>query len=116
MDDLKNLMKGVEVTDVKGVSRKPGEKPFATEIFYKKGDLFNGKLHVRKSDGKMYLSIISKIPFNWKNLVGNMKFAGQVVDSAGGLLWLKETENTLNIDLEYIEKYLNELKEKKVSQ
>lgn len=36
MDDLKNLMKGVEVTDVKDVSRKPGEKPFATEIFYKK--------------------------------------------------------------------------------
>ncbi len=112
MNDLKSLLKDVEITDEKEVSRKPGEKPFATEIFYKIDDIFNGKLHVRKSNNAMYLSVISKIPFNWKSLVGNMKFAGKLIDSAGGILWLQETDNTINIDLQYIQKYLKELKDK----
>ncbi len=112
MSDLKNLLKDVEVTDEKEVYGKLGEEPFATEIFYKIGDLFNGKLHVRKSNNAMYLSVISKIPFNWKALVGNMKFAGKLIDSAGGILWLQETDNTLNIDIQYIQKYLKDLKNK----
>lgn len=111
--NYKDLLKNLEITDEKEVSPRPDADPFATEIYYKKDDLFYGKLHVRKLNNAMYLSVISKIPFNWKALVGNMKFAGIVVDSAGGLLWLKETENTMDKDLAYISQYLTDMKNKK---
>jgi succinate dehydrogenase/fumarate reductase subunit D len=107
-----DLLKGTEVTGQSEIPPRPGDKPFATEVYYKKDDLFYGKLHVRKLNNAMYLSVISKIPFNWKQLVGDMKFAGTVVDSAGGLLWLKENENTIGNDLAYLEKYLTDMKNK----
>ncbi len=110
--NYQDLLKGLEITDEKDVSPRPDADPFATEVYYKKGDLFYGKLHIRKSNNAMYLSVISKIPFNWKLLVPDMKFSGELVDSAGGLLWLKENEKTINNDINYIEKYLTDLKNK----
>jgi succinate dehydrogenase/fumarate reductase subunit D len=107
-----DLLKGTEVTGQSEIPPRPGSEPFATEVYYKKDDLFYGKLHVRKLNNAMYLSVISKIPFNWKQLIGDMKFSGTVVDSAGGLLWLKETESTINKDLAYINKYLTTMKNK----
>ncbi len=110
--NYKDLLKGTEITGEEEIPPRPGAPPFATELYYKKDDLFYGKLHIRKSNNAMYLSIISRIPFNWKALVGDMKFSGKLVDSAGGLLWLQETDKTIEPDLEYIEKYLTELKNK----
>lgn len=107
-----DLLKGTEITGKSEIPPRPGEAPFATEIYYKKDDLFYGKLHVRKLNNAMYLSVISKIPFNWKQLVGDMRFSGTMVDSAGGLLWLKESEKTLTQDLAYIEQYLTDMKNK----
>jgi len=65
-----DLLKGTEITGQSEIPPRPGAPPFATEIYYKKDDLFYGKLHVRKLNNAMYLSVISKIPFNWKALVG----------------------------------------------
>ncbi len=110
--NYKDLLTGLEITDEKEVSPRPGTGSLATEVYYKKDDLFYGKLHIRKSNNAMYLSIISKIPFNWKLLVPDMKFSGTLIDSAGGLLWLKETDKTIDKDIAYIEKYLTDLKNK----
>ncbi|EQB74133.1 MAG: succinate dehydrogenase [Candidatus Thermoplasmatota archaeon] len=110
--NYKDLLKGMEITGEAEVPPRPGATPFATEISYKNKDLFYGKLHIRKLNNAMYLSVISKIPFNWKQLVGDMKFSGTVVDSAGGLLWLKENENTVDKDLAYLEQYLTAMQKK----
>ncbi|WP_337860829.1 succinate dehydrogenase [Ferroplasma sp.] len=107
-----DLLKGLDITGQSEIPPRPGAPAFATEVYFKKDDLFYGKLHVRKSNNAMYLSVISKIPFNWKQLVGDMKFSGTVVDSAGGLLWLKENDKTLENDIAYIEKYLTDMKNK----
>ncbi len=108
-----DLLKGTEITGQSEIPSRPGADPFATEVYYKKDDLFYGKLHVRKLNNAMYLSVISKIPFNWKQLVGDMKFSGIVVDSAGGLLWLKENESTIDKDLTYLAQYLTDMKNRK---
>ncbi|MEM0139682.1 MAG: succinate dehydrogenase [Ferroplasma sp.] len=112
--NYKELLNGTEITEELEIPPRPGSPPFATELYYKKDDLFYGKLHIRKSNNAMYLSVISKIPFNWKALVGTMKFSGKLIDSAGGLLWLQETDKTVQEDLQYIEKYLIDLKSKNI--
>lgn len=91
------------------VSERPGKEPFAKEIEYKIGDIFWGKIHVR-NEGDIYMLVISKDVFNWKDKIVQLKIKGEIEDAAGGLLWLRETLETLEDDLKYIRDYLSSLK------
>ncbi|AAT43583.1 hypothetical protein [Picrophilus oshimae] len=103
---------GAELGEEKPVSERPGGKPFAREIDYRVGDLFWGKIHIRNS-GKMYMLVTSKIPFNWKPLVKDLKLKGKVVDSAGGFLWVQEDEKYINDDVKFLKDYLEKMKNSK---
>ncbi|ARM75156.1 succinate dehydrogenase [Acidianus manzaensis] len=91
------------------VSERPGKPPFAKELEYKLGDIMWGKIHLRL-DGDLYVHIISKIPFNWKDRVKDLKIKGNIEDSAGGLLWIKTTKEDLYNDLSFIKDYLQKIK------
>lgn len=91
------------------VSERPEKPPFAKELEYKVDDIFWGKFHLR-NEGDLYVLIISKDVFNWKDKTSQLKVKGEIEDAAGGLLWLKEDENTLEEDLKFIKEYLLSLR------
>ena len=101
-----------ELGEEKPVFERPGKNQFAKEIEYRVDDLFWGKIHIRNS-GKIYMLVTSKIPFNWKPLVKDLKLKGTVVDSAGGFLWILEKEEYINDDVKFLKDYLNKMKNKK---
>jgi len=103
---------GGKVKGWKDVSERPGATPFAKETEYEFPGIFSGKIHVRNT-GDLYVFVISKDVFNWKNKIKELKIKGEVVDAAGGMMWLSEIdENSLEDDLKYLKSYLNELKSK----
>ncbi|MDT7875212.1 MAG: succinate dehydrogenase [Sulfolobaceae archaeon] len=92
------------------VSERPGRPPFAKELEYTVGDLYWGKVHLR-NDGEIYVLVISKDVFNWKDRVKDLKVNGEIVDAAGGLMWLREEdEKNLESDLRYLIQYLNSVR------
>ncbi|EZQ11148.1 succinate dehydrogenase [Candidatus Acidianus copahuensis] len=103
---LKKL--GAELGEWKEVSERPGKAPFAKELEYKFEDVMWGKIHLR-NDGEIFIHVISKIPFNWKDKVKELKIKGQIEDAAGGLLWLREEENNIEEDIKWIKEYLESL-------
>ncbi|BCU68997.1 succinate dehydrogenase [Stygiolobus caldivivus] len=91
------------------VSERPGKEPFAKELEYSFGN-FWGKVHLR-NDGDLYIHVISKDVFNWKDKVKDLKLKGEIVDAAGGLMWIKEEdEKSLEEDLKYLSSYLSSVK------
>lgn len=94
------------------VSERPERPPFAKEIEYQVGDLFWGKVHLR-NEGDIYILVISKDVFNWKDRISQLKVSGEVEDAAGGLLWLRESLETLENDFKYIKDYLSSLRSSK---
>jgi len=111
-DKIQDAITKVGGTITKGwysVSERPEKPPFAKEIEYKVGDTFWGKIHLR-NEGDIYVLVISKDVFNWKDKVPQLKVNGEVEDAAGGLLWLRENSDTLEKDLKYIKDYLSSFK------
>ncbi|EWG07850.1 MAG: succinate dehydrogenase subunit D [Candidatus Aramenus sulfurataquae] len=111
-EEIVNALKsaGAEVGQWKEVSERPGRAPFAKELEYKVQDLMWGKVHLRLT-GEIYVHVISKLPFNWKDRLKELKLSGEVVDAAGGLMWLQEQSPTdLLKDLEFLRDYLFKLK------
>ncbi|MEM3195444.1 MAG: succinate dehydrogenase [Metallosphaera sp.] len=100
---------GGELSDWRDVSERPGKEPFAKEAEYKVNDIFWGKLHKRNT-GELYVLIISKIPFNWKERVKDLKLKGEVVDAAGGIMWIRTEESNLLEDLASVRDYLVKIK------
>lgn len=108
VEALKKL--GATVGNWYEVSERPGKPPFGKEIEYKIEDLMWGKVHLRL-DGDLYVHIISKIPFNWKDRVKDISnIKGSIEDAAGGLLWIRTTEDNLYYDLNLIKEYLQKIK------
>lgn len=108
VDSLRKL--GASVGNWYEVSERPGRPPFAKELEYKIGDLMWGKVHLRL-DGDLYVHIISKIPFNWKDRINDIsKIKGSIEDAAGGLLWIKTDVENLYNDINLIKEYLEKLK------
>ncbi|MEM1627211.1 MAG: succinate dehydrogenase [Sulfolobaceae archaeon] len=111
-DEIVKVLKdlGAEVGNWVSVSERPGRRPFGKEVEYKLGDLFWGKVHLRDT-GEIYVLVINKDVFNWKDRTNELKVKGNVVDAAGGLLWLEEEKvDDLKIDLDFIKSYLSSLK------
>lgn len=91
------------------VSERPGRPPFGKEFEYS-FDLFWGKVHLR-NDGDLYVHVISKDVFNWKDRVKDLKLKGEIVDAAGGLMWIKENDlQSLEDDLKFLMTYLSSVK------
>ena len=94
------------------VSERPGKEPFAKELEYNCGSLW-GKVHVRK-EGDVYVLVISKDVFNWKDRLKELKLNSEIVDAAGGLMWIKLVEvNELKSDLNFLKSYIDALKQQK---
>ena len=94
------------------VSERPGREPFAKELEYNCGS-FWGKVHVRK-EGDVYMLVISKDVFNWKNRVKELKLSSEIVDAAGGLMWIKLIEvGKLKSDLDFLKSYIDSLRQQK---
>lgn len=91
------------------VSERPERPPFAKELEYKIDNLFWGKVHLR-NDGELYILVISKDVFNWKDKISQLKLTGQVEDAAGGLLWIKEDVEKLDQDLKFLREYLSSIR------
>ena len=111
-DKIQDIITKVGGTITKGwypVSERPERPPFAKEIEYQVGDLFWGKVHLR-NEGDIYVLIISKDVFNWKDRTSQLKLNGEIEDAAGGLMWLRESIDTLESDLQYIKNYLTSLR------
>ncbi len=100
---------GAEVGNWYDVSERPGKKPFGKEVEYKIDDIMWGKVHLR-IEGDIYIHVISKIPFNWKDRVKDLKISGEIEDSAGGLLWIKEDPKNIEKDMNIIKQYLLSIK------
>jgi len=107
VEALKKL--GATVGNWYEVSERLGRPPFGKEVEYKIGDIMWGKVHLRL-DGDLYVHIISKIPFNWKDRVKDLKIKGSIEDAAGGLMWIKTTPEDMYSDLEFIRNYLEKIK------
>ncbi len=107
VDSLKKL--GATVGNWYEVSERPGKPPFGKEVEYKIGDIMWGKVHLRL-DGDLYIYIISKIPFNWKDRVKDLKIKGSIEDAAGGLMWIKTSIENVYEDLDFIKNYLEKIK------
>ncbi|BCS92832.1 succinate dehydrogenase [Metallosphaera javensis (ex Sakai et al. 2022)] len=108
IQDISKL--GGEMGPWKDVSERPGKEPFAKEAEYKVDDLFWGKFHLRNT-GELYVLVISKIPFNWKERVKDLKIYGEVVDAAGGIMWIATDEAHIESDLNAIKEYLMKIKD-----
>jgi succinate dehydrogenase/fumarate reductase subunit D len=105
---MKNLL--VEVGNWTYVSERPGKKPFAKEVEYNVNNIFWGKIHIRNT-GEIYLLVINKDVFNWKEKINELKIKGKVVDAAGGILWIEEESiENLKADFTYIQEYLKNLR------
>ncbi|EHP70686.1 hypothetical protein MetMK1DRAFT_00011890 [Metallosphaera yellowstonensis MK1] len=107
LEKLREL--GIEVKEWREVYERPGRDPFAKEAEYRVSDVFWGKFHLR-NDGDLYVLVISKIPFNWKERLKDMKLKGEVVDAAGGVMWIKEEEEWLEQDFKTLRDYLEKVK------
>ncbi|QKR00490.1 succinate dehydrogenase [Metallosphaera tengchongensis] len=110
IQDLKSI--SGDLGPWRDVSERPGKEAFAKEAEYKVQDLFWGKLHLRNT-GDLYVLVISKIPFNWKERVKDLKIKGEVVDAAGGIMWIKTDESNLLNDLKEVKDLLEKLKSEK---
>ncbi|AAY80340.1 hypothetical protein [Sulfolobus acidocaldarius] len=92
------------------VSERPGKEPFAKEIEYTVGDLYSGKIHLR-NEGDIYVFVVSKYVFNWKEKTKDLKIKGELIDAAGGLMWIKEeNEKSLEEDMKFLRDYVNSAK------
>ncbi|QIW23363.1 succinate dehydrogenase [Sulfolobus sp. S-194] len=91
------------------VSERPERPPFGKELEYKVEELFWGKIHLR-NEGDLYVLVMSKDIFNWKDKISQLKVKGEIEDAAGGLLWLKENLDNLEEDMKYLKEYLSSLK------
>ncbi len=101
---------GGQLKGWKEVSERPGKAPFAKESEYEIPNLITGKVHLR-NNGDLYVFVVSKDVFNWKNRVKDLKLKGDVVDAAGGMIWISETnEKNLLDDLKYLRSFLENLK------
>lgn len=93
------------------MSERPGREPFAKEINYTCNS-FWGKVHVRK-EGEIYILIISKDVFNWKDRLKDLKLSSEVVDAAGGLIWIRVSRiDKLKPDIDFLRSYVDSLKKK----
>ncbi|ABP94849.1 MULTISPECIES: hypothetical protein [Metallosphaera] len=108
IQDLSSI--GGELGPWREVSERPGKEPFAKEAEYKVNDLFWGKFHLRNT-GELYVLVISKIPFNWKERVKELHLNGEVVDAAGGIMWIATDEKHVESDLRTIKEYLVKIKD-----
>jgi len=111
-DKIQDIITKIGGTITKGwypVSERPERPPFAKEIEYQIEDLFWGKVHLR-NEGDIYVLVISKDVFNWKDRISQLKLNGEIEDAAGGLMWLRESIDTLESDLQYIKDYLISLR------
>ncbi|AWR98849.1 hypothetical protein [Metallosphaera hakonensis] len=100
---------GGEMGAWREVSERPGKEPFAKEAEYKVQDLFWGKIHLRNT-GELYVLVISKIPFNWKEKLKDLKLHGEVVDAAGGIMWIRTDEPHAIDDMSTIKDFLLKIK------
>jgi|GEM_PF-250960 succinate dehydrogenase/fumarate reductase subunit D len=94
---------GMDVSDWVQVSERPGKEPFAKEAEYKANGYW-GKIHLRNT-GELYILVITKAVKNWKESVSKLGLKGKVVDAVGGILWLKESLETLNDDLQILSSF-----------
>ncbi|BFH73565.1 hypothetical protein SJAV_15090 [Sulfurisphaera javensis] len=111
-DRISDILTKIGATITKGwytVSERPEKPPFGKELEYKVGELFWGKVHLR-NEGDLYILVISKDVFNWKDKISQLKISGEVEDAAGGLLWIKENLDKLESDLKFIKEFLSSLK------
>ncbi|BDB98912.1 MAG: succinate dehydrogenase [Saccharolobus sp.] len=103
---------GGRVEEWYNVSERPGREPFAKEANYS-FDYFWGKIHLR-NEGELYILIISRDVFNWKDRVKELKLNGEIIDAAGGLMWIQENGvESLKKDLEFLKNYLESLRKQK---
>ncbi len=112
-DEIKKVIEssGGKIDNWIPVSERPDKEPFANEANYSFNDLFWGKIHLR-NDGDLYVLIISKIVFNWKDKRKDLKLNGEIIDAAGGLMWVREYNiDGLKRDMDYIKSYLNSLRQ-----
>jgi succinate dehydrogenase/fumarate reductase subunit D len=115
-DIVKALIEsGCKVTqDWYEVYERPGRPAFAKELLYSCNE-FWGKVHVRK-EGDVYIQVISKDVFNWKDRVAELRLSNHIEDAAGGLMWLHVTnQEKLKEDLQFLSKYIQGLKQGKKS-
>lgn len=111
-DKIIDTLTKIGATVTKGwypVSERPERPPFGKELEYKLDDLFFGKIHLR-NEGDLYILIVSKDVFNWKDKTSQLKIKGEIEDAAGGLLWLKESLDSLEEDMKYIREFLSSIK------
>ncbi|BBG25408.1 hypothetical protein [Sulfuracidifex tepidarius] len=101
---------GGQLKGWKEVSERPGKAPFAKESEYEIPNLITGKIHLR-NNGDLYVFVVSKDVFNWKNRVKELKLKGEVVDAAGGMMWITENrKEDLLDDLKYLRNFLENLR------
>ncbi len=94
------------------VSERPGRPAFAKELNYNCNDIW-GKVHVRR-EGDVYVLVISKDVFNWKDRVKDLSLNSEVVDAAGGLMWVYVKDvSKLRDDVSFLLNYVRNLKVKK---
>jgi succinate dehydrogenase/fumarate reductase subunit D len=102
---------GAKFKDWYDVRETPERRPFAKELEYEVPGLFNGKVHLR-NNGDFYIFIVSKDVFNWKAKVKELKLKGEVVDAAGGLMWIyEENYDWLRDDIKFLKDYIKQLSE-----
>ncbi|AAK42512.1 succinate dehydrogenase [Saccharolobus solfataricus] len=95
------------------VSERPGKEPFAKELNYSLEDYFWGKVHVR-NEGDIYVLVISKDVFNWKERIKDLKLNGNVIDAAGGLMWIQEFNiQGLKRDFEFLKTFIEDIRKQK---
>ncbi|WP_338603631.1 succinate dehydrogenase [Sulfolobus tengchongensis] len=95
------------------VSERPGKSPFAKELNYSFGDYFWGKVHVR-NEGEIYVLVISKDVFNWKERIKDLQLKGEIIDAAGGLMWIQENNSEgLKSDFEFIKNFVESIRKQK---
>ncbi|MEM0016313.1 MAG: succinate dehydrogenase [Saccharolobus sp.] len=114
-EEIKKIIEseGGKIEDWISVSERPGKEPFAIEANYSINGYFWGKIHIR-NEGDLYVLIISKDVFNWKQRIKDLKLSGEVVDAVGGLMWISEpSTQSLEKDFKYLKSYIESLKKQK---
>lgn len=107
----KSLSSIASLSEWRYVYENPYKRPFAVESEFNMPNLLSGKVHVRLDNSDIYILVISRDVFNWKDKIKDLKIKGKVIDAAGGLMWLKESNvNELVGDLKYLSEFLKAIK------
>ncbi len=116
IEKIENILKEVnaDIKEWKYVSENPYRRPFAVETEYSIANKLSGKVHVRLDDSSIYVLVISKDVFNWKDRTKDLKLKGEIIDAAGGLMWIKENDaEALKEDIFYLLNYVSDISNKK---